>query len=155
VRPRLDDDVAEWFEPRREEYEVGAAIERGCIVAPAEKADAVGDPEIAGLRSEARFVWAVAGDPQIRVRELLKREERDVVRFAGVKATHAEEQRDALWRVEVRPAEFCAVAGGGEIRNVVGAVFRPAFADDPIDNVLGVADERIEIAIVLEFVVAA
>src|SRR5690606_21785860 len=79
----------------------------------------------------------------------------NVVGFVWVETAHAEKQ----WRVvgcgELGAVEFFANASSGEVRDVVGALFRPAFADDPIDDVLGVADERVEAAIVLEFVIAA
>jgi len=72
-----------------------------------------------------------------------------------VETAHAEKKWDVFGCAECGAVEFCASASGGEVWDVVGALFRPAFADDPIDDVLRVADERVEAAIIFEFVIAA
>ena len=59
-------------------------------------------------------------------------------------SAHAEQKRRVCRRIELRAIQRRAFAFGGEVGNVVRAIRRPAFADHPLDNVLCVADERIE-----------
>ncbi|MCR5877223.1 hypothetical protein LRS04_01660 [Phenylobacterium sp. J367] len=73
-----------------------------------------------------------------------------------VQPTHGQQQGRVLRRVQGSPVERRGLVGdGGEVRDAADPAGRPALADDPLGDVLGVGHQVVEAAVVLEIVVAA
>ena len=155
MRPRLDDDIAKRFVARRTDKDVGGRKKRRHVIAPAKKADPLFDSARGGARLQGCLLGARSGKPQRAIGKFGQGRQKYVEGFVAMQPADGEQERRVVRRMGVRAQRRRRGLCRNEIWQMMNALARPTLGPQVIGDAIGIGDQVMAPAIVLEIVVAA